>query len=616
MLDVLFIAQGNSESNLFNLVPALLDSVLREQPKLDWKELGRVTYVNRTKKDQHLPELAKADILAHTIYVGTLTGGGFCEIFGTNHQAKSVNPNILRIVGGPIHSGLAEAILLVTGADFYFADSALWSFRKFCEHVAECKEKGIPLDREYLSTLPGLFQRVGEQIIHPKNSFQPTEFLKQLEVYPDSLLAFNLKKGEGDSRIYTAYPMMNRCTGGCSFCAYDPVGVPLSREQRQAYAEQANALAQASGKVAVFSSIGPNFDFNDKFYLYHLQHSQMVMCTVTSLLKPGEVGTRSPNLDRINDMLTAKIRQISVGVESLIEEKREEMGKQPFTNQELEGLIHAIGIAKSERGLHLPPLLEVLMLPPDISTSSYDFVIDSIGLYNLWTRSFRSEYPVWLIVEISKSQLPHLTPFPDTPDFEVLRLFHERFPELFERYHRKNSFRVCGNNEPPILYEHSLPFDPIARMVSCSTIYIFHEVRGDNPLKTELWPIFLKTYLDALGLHSYATQAKESRITLCGEFSSHVEQILASHQERIELLESVTTSPDIKPEHLHEVRELFNAYYTRMGKEAMAVAMERTPLRDPKAYELWKKLGRIRRAMTQERKRGNSEWRKVGRALV
>ena len=605
MLNMSFISQGNSRSNQVNFVPVLLSSVLDSQPELGWDMVGSLsyTYASSGKILGYTPE--RADVVGHTVYYDFLIHPE--EIRKTERTIRSANPNSIFVIGGPVGEQFADVALLKTNADFFFSGSALWSFRKFCEHVAACKDSGVDLDREYLRTLPGLYQRVGETIISPLSNQQPTDFIRKLRLDPTPLLNYDFDNRFLD-RFVLPYPMFNPCPGKCSFCLYNPIGVPLTREQKWEYLERSRKLAEPR-KSFHPKWYGPNFDFGDTKFLEELKHDRRgyhIMSMVTAFLEPGAVGNRPVREDRIESIFSQNMQFIHFGVESLTPQIRDEMGKDPFTNEELERILKAIANAKTSKGYGDQfPIVRLLMLPPDITSCFLDFSSNTLSLLELYER-FGS---LGLILTTSWNR-GCVYPYPDTPDFEILNLFRERFPKLFKEYFKGNIHRMPGEQHH-LFYSGSIPLDPITRSALGSLENLIRDRDEDNPLM-----IHVRAYLRLLATYTYEKQFLGSGVVYDGIFNEAVQNMAPLHGDYLKLMEREDMLKKLKRGSLSELKRRFMAEYREHGRAHMKWAMKHTPIRDPEAYQVWNHLGDARKAMTFERKKGNPEWKAVGRRMA
>lgn len=607
MIDVLFISHSNSTTNTYNFVPVALASVVADQPELGWDRIAHLSYTHSLKTDLGPHPAKKFEIAGHTIYHANVLNP--MSIRKTEQQIRKFHPEALFVIGGPIAEEIAVPALLRANADFFFSGSALWSFRKFCEHVDACRQTGVELDREYLRTLPGLYQRIGNEVIPPLSTVQPTDFIGKLVLDPSPLFEYDsLTKPR--KRFDLPYPMLRPCPGKCSFCNYNPIGVPLTHEQKREYVRRARELASPD-RAMVLDWFGPNFDFSDQWVLDNLIESKTgypIMTRVVSLLEPGEVGKREPNRARIERIMSPYLRRISLGVECLTEQIRDEMGKDRFTNDELERVLLAIAEVKNERDYkngNLPTVC-LFMLPPDISTSFITMGSDTVILSD-WYQDFAVKHK--LVLQTSW-QTAVVNPYPNTPDFELLKIFQERFPKLFGGYFR-GGYRIMPGSERQALYSGSFPLDPVV----FSTLYgLIKLIRNTDEPNPEM--IYARSYLRFLGLYTYGKQWLDSGTSYDKPYDEALREFVPIYAQLVERMEHFDLLKDLGKKSISDLRREFDENYKRKGRERMKREMERTPLRDPDAYRLWDNLGDIRKAMVIAKKQGDPNWKAVGRKLA
>jgi|GEM_PF-3700366 hypothetical protein len=617
MIDVVLL-DPKSPSNGLNFVPVLLHSVLGEQPELSWEKIGSVRYIDAKFEDS---TSFNADVIGFTFFESSVTY--YSSRIRKNIDSLRINnSNAIFIAGGPMDESLVYAAMTETGIDYFFAGSALWSFRKFCEHVEKCKGNGIPLDVDYLSTLPGLYQRKGDSIISPESSVQPVDFIKKLVLDPSVLIEHNLGALPKKSRVVKfPYPMYEPCPGKCAFCAYTPVGVSLTKEQKHEYLGKIKEI-EKSGRSPKVMWFGPNFDFKDHEFIDFLKNATgggkriafQIMCMVGALLNPGTVGDRLPNTERINEIMSSNLTHVHFGVESFLEQERDEMGKLPFTNEELKRVISGIIEArdkmletmKEKTKLRYPSII-LFILPPDITSSFASLSSQAARLLGIWehflfSKSFFGIDAMWDGASIRT----HI----NTPDFELLRIFDNSFPSQFRNYFRGWYRDIPGNEGIERIYLASVPVDPIARATFSNL----------NWSISKEMPWFLSAPLRSYGiffaLALYEKQYLESGVVLSKDFNEYLAKLYDMHQRLIEKFNQDDFLKTKKSDFRADLKKRILLRHQTKSEATFRWALANTPLRDPKAFELWEKLGTMRKKMTNERKRGNPEWRQAGRRLI
>jgi hypothetical protein len=640
-VSVLYYTYRDSDANTQSFVPVLLNSVLREQPALSWQELGSLEYVDSVSlqriQDQGLAYhfFGRFKIAAQTVYMGQDSMSSNFH-FNFNAIARNWNPGIIRVVGGPIHSGLAEHVLIQSNADFFFSGSALWSFRKFCEHTQECLEQGKPIDREYLQMLPGLFQRKKDgTIIHPYSHEQHVDFIRELELFPKPLLEYAdsraYQKNMANHQVSFPYPVYNVCRTGCSFCDYSPVGVPLSHGQRMDYARKMVAGIERYGTLHLnyFDQQGPYFDFRDEGYfgLVNTLESGFGVCSrVVSFLEPGKAGQRTPNTSLLSKLVENGMSHLELGIESSSRSRRKDMGKPDFTNEELLSVLSKLAELntihrKGPDGRTKQMYISLDIVPADALTEFLDIFAESINFLNFFVTLAFSENKNPGLICAPQYSLTYLQPMPDTPDFHILSILHERFPKLMEAYYNSeefgnNLFRTKGSNKFPYLYDYSIPFDPIARVVG----YAVNWCKGN--MSSRLSYFDEKNNL-ALIFNYFSALATLS----CLEYysSKHADRYTSDHAKALEHIRKGLSPDFAAPERevlIVDPNSADNAvfscltvlndiYFKKRGFDELEFSIATTPLNDPKFRQFSKKLRSIRRSMTRERQRGNQNWKAV-----
>ncbi|MFH2106116.1 MAG: hypothetical protein ABII22_02565 [Candidatus Micrarchaeota archaeon] len=610
MLQVLFLPQSDSKTNRENFVPVLLDAMLSEQPKLGWRQIGKLEY--RDMNSAGFEEVASAEIVCSTLYVdelavppGKIPKGH--TVKSNVQYVKELNSDAIYAIGGPVPEGLAEAALLHTGADFFFAGSGLMSFRRFCEHVDECKARGTEVDREHLQTIPGLYQRIGETIIHPLQDAekQETRFIRELKISARTLFRYN--EHQPEQKMVIPYPMFHLCTQGCSYCRYDPIPVPLTIQQRQDYALEAIRETSRRGwQKPGLEYYGPFFDFEDKGYQEMkrtLGQGFGVMCKPTHLLEAGEVSKRKVSR-RILEMIDYGLESVGIGLETFSRGRRRMFGKPDFTNQEILRAVDAMGEAYwQKQGRKSWFRLDLFILPPGIDASI-------IGMKNEWYSfiKFMMDMKNWFCMYVTNNGA--IKVYPDTPEEEILRLVHERFPEEFERYFHRNIAILEGKNSQRILYESSLPLDPILLSTMTSMAQAFKQIEWMSGPEKEMNKGALMNYLGFSFATRYAGMLLGSGI----EFPAQIKRMaleIITYAKAVEMLSDKTLMTTGEPREMRALDPIVEDVFERSGRKNAENILMATPLRNHEAYNLWRKLPRMRREMTERRKQGDPNWRKV-----
>ncbi|MFH1261278.1 MAG: hypothetical protein ABII39_05035 [Candidatus Micrarchaeota archaeon] len=600
-MQVLYVSQAISEFNVQNMVPVLLHSVLQDQPELGWKKIGDVHYCDVEQFESI--DLTKFDMIVCTAHIQDIRESGIDKIF---LKAMIKKPNLVMAIGGPVIPELAEALMHSTQAYVFFSGSGLEGFRKFCERF----EENGDVDTTNIMDIPGVFHRNLQNKIVAPHSLEQKQISHKLQLYPEPLIAFL----QGKEVQYLTWPMLTRCTGGCSFCDYQHLGTPMRHSTKRKLFEDMLARLTHPERIISINTMGPRFDFNDNA-LFEMAKERGLLFNgafmVTDFLEKGELGERQANARRIEKLIRAGLWKMEIGVEYLNFERREEIGKNSFTNEELKRIFIAISRICEETDTmieHMAKIgVSIDMLPTDITTTTDDILKELKESMNffLWAQNLQPSMAVSFI-----GGMPYIATYPGTPEFEIVRMFHERFATEMEAYYDRDMIKTHGNNpDYTYLYFTSIPFDPVARISVMAAYEAISKLEKGGELHYFLFETLIRYAVTAHAIKEYGSMVLE-RPNGLPEW--YIERLMASVNDCNEGLEQIglVVIDDEKQKRISDVLFDCNEAIER-GKRYLKRPVMTTPIRNPAVVELLSRTRRIRREMTAERKRGNPEWRKV-----
>jgi len=588
VLQVSYFVRGTQtdEPSIAPFVPVVLDAALSEQPALGWRTIGAVRCVPSTGA---LPD-ERIHVAATTVY--------FADLFESKDSGYNTWADVRQrravpylVLGGPIRPEFIEPVLRRSGADLFFSGSGIASFRSFCEILDDALRNRARVEPSAIARIPGVYQIVEGRFIAPNTTRQNVAAVRKL-----AFSERNIRPILSDACLtWLPYPMFDTCDHAkCTFCDWDPIGLPLNREQRLGYAKAVLAVARTAGKTVSLAPCGPHFDFGDSGFLdlsRELGGRFSLGCRPDSLLSLGPVGDREPELDRIRAVVDAGCSQIHFGVESLNPGMRSAFRKSHFTNEELFKLVAAIqecGGARSVRCL-------LLMLPPSFTATTEEYVDERIAIVGAITDMDSGSPLRFAAFGINRSKARTVFPIPGTIEYELIAEFYEAFPA-----HRRAAgltVERLTSDGPRVLYKDSLSLDLIpsfAQQLTTATIAAFDGEVGSDGRRAASYP-FAMPALDVRGALMASTLLTSGTVPLPRYYLDTLTPLLEPDRWPRVIVNRLEGGEE---EWARRLVQLHDEEFERQ-KSAFLERLAVSPIHDRAAYEFWLGLPERRVQMKQ-----------------